>query len=58
MKKLLIMGATLALAIPATAYAAADCCKGMTCCKEADCRKDMKKGGDHAGHNMPAPPAK
>ena len=46
MKKLAIIGAALALAIPATAYAAADCCK------------DMKKGGGHAGHDMKMPPAK
>ena len=59
MKKISIIAAALALGIPATAYAAADCCKGMECCKDgADCCKDMKKGGDHAGHNMPAAPAK
>jgi hypothetical protein len=66
MKKLSIIGVAFALAIPATAYAAADCCTGMTCCKDgADCCKDGKgdcckdmKHGDHAGHKMPAAPAK
>ena len=67
MKKLSIIGAALALAIPATAYAAADCCKEMSCCKEGaecckdgkgDCCKDMKHGDDHAGHDTPAAPAK
>lgn len=52
MKKLAIIGAALALAIPATADAAADCCKDMACCK------DMTHGGDHAGHDRPAAPAK
>lgn len=57
MRKLSIIAA-LALALPSVAYAAADCCKGMTCCNEgADCCKDMKHG-DHAGHDMPAAPAK
>ena len=67
MKKLSIVGVALALAVPATAYAAADCCKDMSCCKEGadcckdgkgDCCKDMKHGGDHAGHDTPAAPAK
>jgi len=67
MKMLSIMGAALALAVPATAYAASDCCKDMACCKDGadcckdgkgDCCKDMKKGGDHAGHDMPTAPAK
>ena len=41
MKKLSIIGAALALAIPAAAHAAADCCKDMACCKEgADCCKE------------------
>lgn len=61
MKKISIIAAAIALGIPATAYAAADCCKGMECCKDGadcckdgkgDCCKDMKKGGDHAGHDM------
>jgi hypothetical protein len=42
MKKISIIAAALALGVPATAYATADCCK------------DMKKGGDHAGHDMSA----
>ena len=60
MKTFSIIGAALALAIPATAYAAADCCKDMTCCKDGkgDCCDDMKAGGDHAGHGMQAAPAK
>lgn len=67
MKMLSIMGAALALALPASAYAAADCCRDMACCKEGadcckggkgDCCKDMKMGGDNAGHDMPAAPAK
>lgn len=60
MKKLSIIGAALALAIPATAFAAADCCAGMTCCKDGtgDCCHDMNMGGDHAGHHMQATPAK
>ena len=59
MKKLSIIGVALALAISATAHAAADCCKDMTCCKDgADCCKDMKHGRDDAGHDMPAAPAK
>lgn len=61
MKKISIIAAALALGIPATAYAAADCCKGMECCKDgadcckddkADCCKDMKKDGNHASHDM------
>lgn len=64
MKILPIIGAALALAVPATAYAAADCCKEMACCKDGadcckdgkgECCKDMKMG---AGHDMPAAPAK
>ncbi len=59
MKKISIIAAALLLGVPATAYAAADCCKGMTCCKQdadcckdgkSDCCKDMKKGSDHADH--------
>lgn len=53
MKKLSIIGAALALAIPAAAHAAADCCKDMACCKDGDCCEDMRKGGDHTGHDMP-----
>lgn len=61
MTKISIIAAALALGIPATAYAAAECCKGMECCKDGadcckdgkgDCCKDMKKGDDHAGHDM------
>ena len=60
------IGAALALILtPATAFAAADCCKDMACCKDgadcckdkdakkADCCADMEKGGTHAGHDMP-----
>ena len=63
--KLTIIGAALALALTSTAaYAADSCCAGMECCKDgkecckekdgkkADCCKDMKKGDDHAGHDM------
>lgn len=56
---------TLAL-VPATAFAAADCCAGKECCKDgadcckdgkADCCKDMKKkGAEHAGHDMSGMP--
>lgn len=73
--KLPIIAAALALVFPVTAYAAADCCNGMECCKDGadcckdgkgDCCKDMRQGGDHAGHGMhgeyaghaPAQPAK
>ena len=60
MKKLSIICAALALAIPATVYAAADCCKDMACCKDGkgDCCEDMKKQRDHVRHDMPAAPAK
>lgn len=59
MKKLSIIGAALALAIPATAHAAADCCKDMACCKDGGhCCEDMRKGGDHTGHDMPAAPTR
>ena len=67
MTKFKRIGAALALAIPTTVFAAAPCCADMACCKEgADCCKDgkkeccadMKKGGDHAGHDMPASPKK
>jgi hypothetical protein len=63
MKRLSIIGAALALALPAAAYAAADCCKDMACCKEGgDCCKDGKSCCDekheHADHGMPAAPAK
>ena len=50
MKKISIIAAALALGIPATAYAAADCCKGMegkSCC--ADKAKDSAES--HAGHH-------
>jgi len=62
MKTIRFIGAAVALAlVPATAFAAADCCSDRTCCKDGadcckdgkgDCCKDMKKGGDHAGHDM------
>lgn len=60
MKKLSIISVALALAVPATAYAAADCCKDMACCKDGKdhCCRDMKKDGIHAGHDMPTEPAK
>lgn len=60
MTKFKLIGAALALAIPGVAFAAdagccgADktCCKdGSDCCKK-DCCADMKKGGDHTGHDM------
>ena len=49
------------------AFAAAPCCADMACCKEGadcckegkkDCCADMKKGGDHAGHDMSGTPKK
>ena len=71
MKTIKIIGAALALTISgAASAAAADCCKDMACCKEgadcckekdgkkSDCCHDMKKGGDHAGHDMSGKPAK
>lgn len=68
MKKLKFIGAAVALAlVPASAFAAADCCAGKQCCKngadcckdgKGDCCKDMKKGGAatdaHAGHDTGA----
>ena len=67
MTKLKLIGAALALALPTAAFAAAPCCADMACCKEGadcckegkkDCCADMKKGGDHAGHDMPGTPKK
>lgn len=65
MKSLSIIGAVLALAIPATAYAAADCCKDMACCTDkADCCKEKQAGKSccdhdmHAGHDASVIPAK
>ncbi len=62
MKTIKFIGAAIALAfVPATAFAAADCCASMACCKDGadccndgkgDCCKDMAKGGDHANHAM------
>ena len=55
MKMLPIIGAALALAVPATAYAAADCCEDMACCKDgADCCKDKQAGKSCCDHDMPA----
>jgi len=63
--KIKYIGAAIALAlVPATAFAAANCCTDKACCKEgADCCKDGAKKdccadmkdmghGDHAGHDM------
>lgn len=64
MKMIKFIGAAFALSISGVAMAApADCCKGMECCKEKDgkkscCCDDMKKSGDHAGHDMPDAPKK
>ena len=67
MKRFAMIGAAFALASSATANAAADCCKEMTCRKEGaycckdgkgDCCKDLKQGGDHAGHDILSAPAK
>lgn len=67
MKTIKFIGAAIALAlVPATAFAAADCCAGKECCKDgADCCKDKDgakkdccadmrdmKHGEHAGHDM------
>ena len=60
MKTIKFIGAAIALAlVPATAFAAADCCAGKECCKDKDgakkdCCADMKdmKHGEHAGHDM------
>ena len=58
MKKLSIIGAALALAIPAATYAAADCCKDMACCKDKQAGESCCDPDKHAGHHMPATPAK
>ena len=69
MKSFKFIGAAVALAlVPATAFAAADCCAAKECCKDGadcckdgskkDCCHDMKKGGDHAGHDMSGMPKK
>ncbi len=58
MKTIKFIGAAIALAlVPATAFAAADCCAGKECCKDGakkDCCADMKdmKHGEHAGHDL------
>jgi hypothetical protein len=72
MTKFKLIGAALALALPAAAFAAGSCadmacCKeGADCCKEkdgkkADCcagMKDGNHGDDHAGHDMSKMPKK
>ena len=68
MKKFSIIGAAFALTLSTAAFAAADCCKEMACCKEgADCCKERDgkasccedmKGGGHAGHDMSGKPKK
>jgi hypothetical protein len=66
MKKISIIAAALALGVPAAAYAA-DCCKGMACCKDGTkCCEEKDKGGksccdekkhhDHAGQGGPDTP--
>lgn len=59
MKMISIMGAALALAVPATAFAAG-CCADAPCCKEGtDPCKDGKsccdetRNDEHAGHGVP-----
>jgi len=62
MKTIRLIGAAVALAlVPASAFAAVDCCAdktcykdGADCCKDGkkDCCEDMKKGGDHADQDM------
>lgn len=66
MKTIDILAAAAALAlVPATAFAAPDCCAKKECCKDGadcckdgkkDCCDDMKKG--HAGHDMSGMPKK
>ena len=72
MTKFKLIGAALALALPTAAFAAGSCCADMACCKEGsdcckekdgkkdDCCAGMKNGqhDGHAGHDMPAAPAK
>ncbi|MES3097350.1 hypothetical protein O6012_17665 [Sphingomonas aerolata] len=67
MTKFKLIGAALALALPTAAFAAGSCCADMACCKDGadcckdgkgDCCKDIKKGGDHAGHDMSGMPKK
>lgn len=60
MTKLKLIGAALALALPTAAFAAGSCCADMACCKDGkgDCCAEMKKGGDHAGHDMQSAPKK
>lgn len=60
MTKLKLVGVALALAFPSLASAAAaGCCSDdKTCCKDSadcckkDCCDDMKRDGNHAGHDM------
>ena len=68
MTKFSIIGAAFALSLSTAAFATADCCKDMTCCKEgADCCDEQKsrqsccddmKHGAHAGHDMSGSPKK
>lgn len=69
MTKLKLIGTALALSLSSAAFAAAPCCADMACCKDGadcckeqdgkkDCCADMKKGGDHAGHDMSGTPKK
>ncbi|TKD51423.1 hypothetical protein [Sphingomonas baiyangensis] len=71
MKTFKFIAAAFALTLSTSAFAAADCCKagaecckeGKDCCKEKDgkkscCCDDMKKGGDHTGHDMSGAPKK
>ena len=68
MTKFKLISAAFALTLSTGAFAAvANCCADMACCKDGadcckdgkgDCCKDMKKGGDHAGHDTSGMPKK
>lgn len=66
MTKFSVLGAALALSLSTAAFAAADCCKDMACCREgADCCAEQKaeksccdhaKHDGHAGHDISGKP--
>lgn len=64
MKTAKLIAAAFALTFSTSAFAAADCCKDMTCCAEKDgkkpccCDKDKGKADDHSGHDMSGKPSK
>ncbi len=60
MNTLKIIAAAIAFTlVPATAFAAANCCAGKECCKDgADCCNDMKEGANQAHNDMSGTPKK